>query len=150
MSSKTSLSSDLGLLPLPTQMMESLHDTCTLSQKKGCRILVDAERHHFLPGIHATTLNLMPTFNRDSQAHMFNTHQAYLKSTPDTLAEHLQIARNEKFTLGLKLVRGAYIASGHRVLIQSTEGTERQPPRPKQHHLQRHHAAIPDLLDFGL
>ena len=57
---------------------------------------------------------------------MYGTYQAYLKATPTVLAEHLAIARKHRFTLGVKLVRGAYLGSDPRHLIWPTkEDTDR-------------------------
>ena len=53
----------------------------------------------------------MRKFNRDGIAVIYNTYQAYLKSTPSVLDQHLAEAEKDGFTLGLKLVRGAYILS---------------------------------------
>ena len=46
-----------------------------------------------------------------ARAVIYSTYQAYLKSTPDRLLHDLAIASREGFTLGVKLVRGAYLAS---------------------------------------
>lgn len=55
------------------------------------------------------------------QAVVYSTYQAYLKAAPNILAEHLSIARKEGFTLGIKLVRGAYMGSDPRHLIHDTK-----------------------------
>ncbi|KAK1073499.1 proline dehydrogenase [Friedmanniomyces endolithicus] len=48
----------------------------------------------------------------------------YLKQTPETISRHLALAQKENFTLGLKLVRGAYLGSEERALIHpSIEAT---------------------------
>ncbi|KAL4818803.1 FAD-linked oxidoreductase-like protein [Aspergillus spinulosporus] len=107
--------------PPPAQMLSALDEISTKCAARGVRILVDAESHHFLAGILRVTLDLMRKFNKDGHARIYNTYQAYLKSTPATLARHLQAASDEGFTLGLKLVRGAYIASDERSLIHETK-----------------------------
>ncbi|KAL4927668.1 proline dehydrogenase family protein [Aspergillus undulatus] len=109
-----------GSLP-PKQMLSALDEICTKSAARGARILVDAESHHFLSGILRVTLDLMRKFNADGHARIYNTYQAYLKSTPGTISKHLAAASEEGFTLGLKLVRGAYIASDERSLIHDTK-----------------------------
>ncbi|KAH8653781.1 FAD-linked oxidoreductase-like protein [Xylariales sp. PMI_506] len=67
----------------------------------------------------------MRTFNREGVAVVYNTYQGYLKktlaATLTALAEHLAASAREKFTLGLKLVRGAYILSDNRSLIHDTK-----------------------------
>lgn len=51
---------------------------------------------------------------------IYNTYQCYLRSVPATVAEHLDIARKEGFTLGAKLVRGTYQSSEDPQLIQTS------------------------------
>lgn len=109
-----------GELP-PPQMMEALHEVCVRCKDRNVRILVDAESQHFQWGILRVTLDLMRKYNRNGYAAVYNTYQAYLKSTPDTLAKHLAAAQEEGFSLGLKLVRGAYITSDERSLIHDTK-----------------------------
>ncbi|KAJ5238352.1 hypothetical protein N7468_002971 [Penicillium chermesinum] len=109
-----------GDLP-PQQMIDALHEISRKCKERKVRILVDAESHHFLSGILRVTLDLMREYNRDGYAVVYNTYQAYLKETPATLARHLAAAQQEGFTLGLKLVRGAYIASDERALIHDTK-----------------------------
>ncbi|KAJ6024992.1 hypothetical protein N7540_005789 [Penicillium herquei] len=109
-----------GELPSP-QMLEALDQICARCKERNVRILVDAESHHFLSGILRVTLDLMRKYNRDGYALIYNTYQAYLKSTPETIAKHMTVAQQEGFTFGLKLVRGAYIASDERSLIHDTK-----------------------------
>ncbi|KAL4863880.1 FAD-linked oxidoreductase-like protein [Aspergillus spectabilis] len=109
-----------GSLP-PPQMLSALDEICLRCKERGVRILVDAESHHFLSGMLRLTLDLMRKYNRDGFASVYMTYQAYLKSTPATVAKHLAAASADGFTLGLKLVRGAYIASDERSLIHDTK-----------------------------
>lgn len=102
-------------------MMEALDEVCSRCKERGVRILVDAESQHFQRGIQRVTLELMRKYNRDGYASVYNTYQAYLKSTSSTLAKHLAAAQKDEFTLGLKVVRGAYIASDERYLIHDTK-----------------------------
>lgn len=55
------------------------------------------------------------------RAVVYGTYQAYLKATPSVLAGHLRAAKAEGFTLGVKLVRGAYLGSDPRHLIHDTK-----------------------------
>ncbi|KAL4896849.1 FAD-linked oxidoreductase-like protein [Aspergillus ambiguus] len=114
-----------GDLP-PQQMLDALRDICTKCQANGIRIIVDAESQNFQRGIARLTLDLMRTYNRDGSALIYNTYQAYLKSMPTTLKSHLEAASRDGFTLGLKLVRGAYLATDERSLFHETkEDTDR-------------------------
>lgn len=102
-------------------MMDALEEVSARCKDRGIRILLDAESQHFQWGIFLVGIELMRKFNRDGYATIYNTYQAYLKSTPTTLASHLEMANQEGFTLGLKLVRGAYIATDDRSLIRDTK-----------------------------
>jgi proline dehydrogenase len=83
------------------------------------RLLFDAEQAAVQPGIDQWTLQYMKKYNTTpGRAVIYGTYQAYLKSTPSTLAAHLGAARDGDFTLGVKLVRGAYLGSDPRGLIR--------------------------------
>lgn len=103
--------------PAPGQFADALEEICAKSKARAIRVIVDAESQHFQGGIAAATLDAMRKFNRDGTAVVYNTYQAYLKRTPEVLAQHLEAASRDGFTLGLKLVRGAYILSDDRSLI---------------------------------
>ncbi|KAI8238267.1 pyrroline-5-carboxylate reductase [Colletotrichum sp. SAR 10_86] len=105
----------------PQQMMDALDEVSIRCKERGIRLLLDAESQKFQWGIFRAGLELMRKYNRDGYATIYQTYQAYLKSTPATLAKHLELANNEGFTLGLKLVRGAYIGSDERSLIHDTK-----------------------------
>lgn len=107
--------------PLPDQMMAALREICSRAMEQNARIFIDAEQSSVQAGIDAVTLDLMRQYNADGTAVVFNTYQAYLKSTPATVESHLEIAEKEGFTLGVKLVRGAYINSEPRGLINDTK-----------------------------
>lgn len=109
-----------GELP-PQQMLDALDEIAVKCKERGIQIIVDAESQHWQKGIGRTTLELMRKFNRDGKAVIYNTYQAYLKGTPAVLANHLAEAEKDGFTLGLKLVRGAYILSDDRSLIHDTK-----------------------------
>ncbi|TDZ27774.1 putative proline dehydrogenase [Colletotrichum spinosum] len=105
----------------PQQFMDALDEVCTRCKERGIRPLLDAESQKFQWGIFKAGLEVMRKHNRDGHATVYNTYQAYLKSTPDTLARHLALANEDGFALGLKLVRGAYIGSDRRSLIHDTK-----------------------------
>ncbi|KAK1580106.1 proline dehydrogenase [Colletotrichum navitas] len=105
----------------PRQMQDALDEIATSCKQRGIKIIVDAESTHFQRSIDRVTLDLMRRFNRDGTAAIYNTYQAYLKHTSDNIANHLSEAFKDDFTLGLKLVRGAYILSDNRALIHDTK-----------------------------
>lgn len=105
----------------PTEAMDkAMKLVCEAAAEKDVCLLPSAEENWNLEGYHAWTLNLQRIFNRDGKTVLYNTYQCYLKSAPATLSRHLDIARNEGFTLGAKLVRGAYLFSEERHLIHDT------------------------------
>ncbi|KAH9241467.1 hypothetical protein K456DRAFT_46498 [Colletotrichum gloeosporioides 23] len=108
--------------PLPKQMAEALAEVCSRAVERKARIFVDAEQIKVQPGIDAVALDLMRQFNTNGRgAVVYNTYQAYLKDTPDVLAKHMEISNNDNSVLGVKLVRGAYISSEPRQLINDTK-----------------------------
>ncbi|KAL6705526.1 proline dehydrogenase [Coniothyrium glycines] len=109
-----------GELP-PQQMLDALDEIAVKCKERGIQIIVDAESQHWQKGIARTALELMRKFNTDGKAVIYNTYQAYLKATPSVVADHLAAAEKNGFTLGLKLVRGAYILSDDRKLIHDTK-----------------------------
>ncbi|TAQ87484.1 hypothetical protein B7494_g4180 [Chlorociboria aeruginascens] len=96
---------------------------CDAAKERGVRLLFDAEQAAVQRGIDKWTLKFMRLYNGKGKgdAVIYGTYQAYLKNTPNVLAGHLKIAREEGWTLGAKLVRGAYLESDPRVLIYGTK-----------------------------
>ena len=113
----------------PSQAIEkATTEICNLAQARGVRLLFDAEQDAIQPGIDAWTLQFARRYNRmtSGKAVIYGTYQAYLRSTPTTLAQHLAVAKKEGFTLGVKLVRGAYMGSDPRALFwNSKEETDK-------------------------
>ncbi|KAK8251296.1 proline oxidase-like protein [Phyllosticta capitalensis] len=101
--------------PTPA-MADALDAVCSLASRRRVSLLPGAEEEITNPGIDKWTLALMAKYNRapysePAQPVMYNTYQAYLRSTPAKLAQHLRLARDQDFAIGVKLVRGAYMAS---------------------------------------
>jgi proline dehydrogenase len=63
----------------------------------------------------------MRKYNRDGQVLVMTTIQAYLKSSRQTVEEYIRLAQKEGWSLGIKLVRGAYIGSDVRSKIHDTK-----------------------------
>jgi hypothetical protein len=98
-----------GLPPTPA-MESTLFEVCDAASAKDIALLPGAELALTNRGIDAWTLNLQRKYNKH-KALVYTTYQAYLCSTPSRLSSDLSIAQKEGFTLGVKLVRGAYLAS---------------------------------------
>ncbi|KAA8644484.1 hypothetical protein EYZ11_003042 [Aspergillus tanneri] len=101
----------------------AIKKVCDLAISQNVRLLVDAEEQAVQPGIEEWTMKYQKYCNSQTpgRAIFYNTYQAYLCSTPVTLAKHLEISRQEGYTLGVKLVRGAYLKTEPRHLIWATK-----------------------------
>lgn len=108
-------------LPPSKALADAIDSICTLAASRGIRLLFDAEQHALQAGIDDWTLEYMRRFNTADRATIYGTYQAYLKHAPAVVSEHLRIARDEGFTLGVKLVRGAYLGSDPRQIIHDTK-----------------------------
>ncbi|KAL9102351.1 MAG: hypothetical protein Q9163_002501 [Psora crenata] len=93
---------------------------CELAKARGVRLLSDAEQNAVQRGIDAWTMRFQQRYNK-GKAVVYGTYQAYLRSSPETLARHLAVAEREAFVLGVKLVRGAYMATDARELFWGTK-----------------------------
>lgn len=105
----------------PEQLSTALDELCTQAKAKGTRVMIDAEEQVYQPTIDRWAVDLMRRYNRDGDASVLNTYQAYLKSTPSVLHAHLRLAGQEGWALGVKLVRGAYILIETRSRIHDTK-----------------------------
>lgn len=102
------------------QLEEAVHKICRLARQRGVRLLFDAEQASLQEGIDNWTIYFMKQYNKGDKALVYGTYQAYAKKTPKVLATHLEMAQKEKFVLGIKLVRGAYMGSDPRELFWPT------------------------------
>ncbi|KAI9828528.1 MAG: hypothetical protein M1819_006584 [Sarea resinae] len=109
--------------PMPPALENATIEICDLAVARGVRLAFDAEQQALQTGIDSWTLDFQKRYNpsASNKATVYGTYQAYLKSTPATLANHLAAAVEKDFTLGAKLVRGAYLASEPRNIIWSTK-----------------------------
>ncbi|CAK7207712.1 proline dehydrogenase [Sporothrix eucalyptigena] len=107
--------------PMPPALAEAMHDICTATAARGARLWLDAEQQVLQHTIDAWTIDLMRRYNRQPRPVVYNTIQAYLKGARANAARHLRLAADEGWALGIKLVRGAYIAHETRSLIHATQ-----------------------------
>jgi proline dehydrogenase len=106
--------------PPPLVVWDAILAICNQALRQETRLWIDAEQQVFQASIDAWTTDLMRKYNRGGKALVYNTFQAYLKATPANITKHLKIAQEEGWTLGIKQVRGAYIANEPRHLIHDT------------------------------
>ncbi|XP_056433073.1 hydroxyproline dehydrogenase isoform X2 [Gadus chalcogrammus] len=88
-----------GLKRLNTIAVASVHKV---------RVLVDAEYTYMNPALSLVTMAMMKKFNQGG-VWIWNTYQCYLKEARGFLQEALDVSSREGFSLGVKLVRGAYM-----------------------------------------
>ncbi|KAI0877189.1 proline dehydrogenase [Hypoxylon argillaceum] len=109
-------------LPPPQQLKKAIDEICELAAKRDVPLLFDAEQTAIQAGIDDWTLQYQRKYNtKPGHAIIYGTYQAYLKGTPALLGSHLSVASKENFTLGIKLVRGAYLGSDPRHVIHDTK-----------------------------
>jgi len=81
---------------------------CSLAYEKNVRVLVDAEESWIQGTTDAIVYELMKKYNKQ-RAIVFNTYQMYRADMQYNLERALEVAVSERFILGVKLVRGAYM-----------------------------------------
>ncbi|KAF1990552.1 FAD-linked oxidoreductase [Aulographum hederae CBS 113979] len=109
--------------PPSPEMEAAMKEVCELAASKNVGLLPGAEEEVTNIGIETWSLELQKRYNsttKPGQAIMYTTYQCYLKSIPARLSKHLGAARREGYTLGVKLVRGAYLESEPRSSIWPT------------------------------
>ena len=87
---------------------ERFNKICELAYKKDVKILVDAEESWIQDAIDQIVLEMMIKFNKE-KAIVFNTSQMYRHDRLEYLKSLHRAADENKFHIGIKLVRGAYI-----------------------------------------
>ncbi|KAM5342781.1 hypothetical protein ACJ41O_013747 [Fusarium nematophilum] len=112
--------------PLPAAVSDALDEICIETKKRGARLWIDAEQQILQTGLDEWVIELMKKYNRNGEALVYNTIQAYLKGSRRNAERHVLQAAREGWTLCVKLVRGAYIENEIRSLIHDTkEETDR-------------------------
>ena len=81
---------------------------CELAHTKGVPVMIDAEESWIQQTIDMLALDMMRNFNRE-RAVVYNTYQLYRHDKFVSLKNDHAVAAKERFILGAKLVRGAYM-----------------------------------------
>ncbi|QUC17499.1 uncharacterized protein UV8b_01740 [Ustilaginoidea virens] len=109
-------------LPAHPYLSESIYSICQLAHERGVRLLFDAEQNALQDGIDDWTMEFATKYNSSpDSATVYGTYQAYKKNIPSVLSRHLAQAQEGRFTLGVKLVRGAYLGSDPRECFHDTK-----------------------------
>lgn len=98
----------------PPLMLSAMEEICDQASKQNTRVWIDAEQQIFQHAIDTWTIGLMRKYNRGGKVIIYNTLQAYLKGTQQNITRQLSLAQREGWGMGIKLVRGAYIAMEQR------------------------------------
>jgi proline dehydrogenase len=106
---------------MPRVIEDAMDEICRETKYQGSRLWVDAEQQALQPAVDDWTIQLMRKYNRNGEALLYNTIQAYLKGSRANAIRHIQLAAEEGWTVAIKLCRGAYIEHEVRALIHDTK-----------------------------
>lgn len=106
---------------MPEVVAKAMDKVCAAVHKQGSRLWVDAEQQVLQHGLDDWTIEMMRKHNTSSTPVIYNTIQAYLKGSKANVERHCTLAAQEGWSLGIKLVRGAYIEQETRSLIHDTK-----------------------------
>lgn len=107
--------------PMPEVLVKAMDDICHATKEQGSRLWLDAEQQILQHGLDNWAIEIMRRHNRSETPLVYNTIQGYLKGSKANLDRHIALASREGWTLGIKLVRGAYIEHETRSLIHDTK-----------------------------
>lgn len=85
-----------------------LHRICKAANDGGIGVMIDAEETWIQDPVDQITMEMMKFYNR-ARATVYNTFQLYRTDRLEYLKTIVNYSLNEKFILGAKLVRGAYM-----------------------------------------
>lgn len=88
-----------------------LEQICEAARTRNISVLIDAEESEFRRTTDAVSLEMQREFNapQGGKCLVYSTYQAYFTASPEILVRHIERAKNDGFTLGAKIVRGAYL-----------------------------------------
>jgi proline dehydrogenase len=99
------------------RVRERMYAICEAAAEKNIGVLVDAEESWIQDPIDRLTMEMMAVFNKQ-KAVVFNTVQLYRHDRLHFLRISHQIAEEQGFILGLKLVRGAYMEKERAIALE--------------------------------
>lgn len=106
---------------MPEVMIKAIDEICIAAQAQGSRLWLDAEQQVLQHGLDDWAIEIMRKHNQSETPLAYNTIQGYLKGSKANLDNHITLAAQEGWALGIKLVRGAYIEHEKRSLIHDTK-----------------------------
>lgn len=90
------------------RVKERMYAICEVAMEKGVGVLIDAEETWIQDPIDRLAMELMSIYNKEKVV-VYNTYQLYRHDRLRFLQMSHSIAKDKKFLLGAKLVRGAYM-----------------------------------------
>lgn len=106
---------------MPEVMVKAVDEICAATKEQGSRLWLDAEQQILQRGLDDWAIDIMRKHNCENTPLIYNTIQGYLKESKANLDHHITMAAQEGWSLGIKLVRGAYIEHEVRSLIHDTK-----------------------------
>ena len=107
------------------RVRERMYTICEVAAEKNIGVLIDAEESWIQDPVDRLTIEMMELFNKEKVI-VYNTIQLYRHDRLHFLKLSHQIAQQQGFMLGLKLVRGAYMEK------ERTRAHDRGYPSPIQ------------------
>lgn len=89
---------------------QRLHDIMDDAKRYQVRILMDAEQTWYQPAINTIVPRWQHQYNTNVPL-LYQTYQMYLKDSMKQLIHDMELSRRYRYTMGMKLVRGAYMES---------------------------------------
>ena len=90
------------------RVRERMYTICEMAAEKNIGVLIDAEESWIQDPVDRLTIEMMELFNKE-RVIVYNTIQLYRHDRLHFLKLSHQIAQQQGFMLGVKLVRGAYM-----------------------------------------
>lgn len=90
------------------RVRDRMYSICEAAAEKNIGVLIDAEESWIQDPVDRLTMEMMEIFNKEKVI-VYNTIQLYRHDRLHFLKLSHQIARQQGFLLGMKLVRGAYM-----------------------------------------
>jgi proline dehydrogenase len=90
------------------RVRERMYTICEVAAEKNIGVLIDAEESWIQDPVDRLSMEMMEIFNKEKVI-VYNTIQLYRHDRLHFLQMSLDIARQQGFMLGIKLVRGAYM-----------------------------------------
>ncbi|KAG6535621.1 hypothetical protein ZIOFF_000643 [Zingiber officinale] len=89
--------------------LRRLSTICARCTQANIPLLIDAEYSSVQLAIDYFTYSAMREFNCNEQPIVYNTIQTYLRDAKERMANVVEAVEEDGFSLGIKLVRGAYL-----------------------------------------